>query len=523
VTPLTGFRGNGPSYQDLLDSDTKPVPDSMRRDEPGYFGDADIPVDRYISREFHELEKERMWSRVWQFACREEVLAEVGDTEVYDICDTSILIVRTASGPDGLKAYINACLHRGRALRDGRGRVTEFECSFHGFCWSLQGKLKRVPSAWDFPQVQPGNFELPEVRVGVWGGFVFVNPDPECEPLADFLGELPSFFERWPLEDRYTRVHISKILRVNWKVAQEAFMESFHVITTHPQLLAGFGDANSQYDVFGNVSRAISARGVPSPYLSWDPDEQQRLNSQIDQRMDDPPMLEVPEGSTARKTLAEAARRSLRAVLGDGVNELSDAELVDSYYMTIFPNVHPWGGYNQITYRFRPNGDDHRSCIMDVLLLSPFTGNRPPPAAEVRLQADEPWRTAVDQLGSLARVFDQDEFNLDAVQKGLRATRKRGVSLSVYQESKIRHFHRLLDDWLEKDWPPQPAAASSGASDFGTAAHRSGESSAGSKLVSTMIAATPASRQRATSSHSSSTLAARRFATSTGGVVNSRR
>jgi len=451
VTPLTGFRGNGPSYQDLLDSDTKPVPDSMRRDEPGYFGDADIPVDRYISREFHELEKERMWSRVWQFACREEVLAEVGDTEVYDICDTSILIVRTASGPDGLKAYINACLHRGRALRDGRGRVTEFECSFHGFCWSLQGKLKRVPSAWDFPQVQPGNFELPEVRVGVWGGFVFVNPDPECEPLADFLGELPSFFERWPLEDRYTRVHISKILRVNWKVAQEAFMESFHVITTHPQLLAGFGDANSQYDVFGNVSRAISARGVPSPYLSWDPDEQQRLNSQIDQRMDDPPMLEVPEGSTARKTLAEAARRSLRAVLGDGVNELSDAELVDSYYMTIFPNVHPWGGYNQITYRFRPNGDDHRSCIMDVLLLSPFTGNRPPPAAEVRLQADEPWRTAVDQLGSLARVFDQDEFNLDAVQKGLRATRKRGVSLSVYQESKIRHFHRLLDDWLEKD------------------------------------------------------------------------
>lgn len=450
MTPRTGFRGNGPSYQDLLDIDTKPVPGSMRRNEPGYFGDVDIPVERYISREFHELEKERMWSRVWQFACREEVLAEVGDTEVYDICDTSILLVRTAPGTDGLKAYINACLHRGRALRDVRGRVTELECAFHGFCWSLQGKLKRVPSAWDFPQVQPGAFELPEVSVGVWGGFVFVNPDPDCEPLADFLGELPTFFDRWPLEDRYTRVHISKILRVNWKVAQEAFMESFHVITTHPQLLAGFGDANSQYDVFGNVSRAISARGVPSPYLSWDPDEQQRLNSQIDQRLDDPPMLEVPEGSTARKTLAEAARRSLRAVLGGRVNDLSDAELVDSYYMTVFPNLHPWGGFNQITYRFRPNGDDHRSCIMDVLLLSPFTGERPAPAREVRLSADEPWRTAVEQLGSLARVFDQDEYNLEAVQKGLRATRKRGVTFSVYQESKIRHFHQLLDGWIER-------------------------------------------------------------------------
>jgi phenylpropionate dioxygenase-like ring-hydroxylating dioxygenase large terminal subunit len=449
VTPPAGFRGNGPSYQDLLDIDTRPVPESLRRDQPGYFGANDVPVERYISRRYHELEKERLWSRVWQFACREEVLSNVGDSEVYDICDTSILLVRAAPGADGIKGFINACLHRGRALRDGRGRLPEIECSFHGFCWALNGKLKRVPSAWDFPHVKPADFTLPEVRVGVWGGFVFVNPDLDCEPLETFIGELPTFFTRWPLEDRYTRVHISKVLRVNWKVAQEAFMESYHVITTHPQLLAGFGDANSQYDIFGNVSRAISARGVPSPYLSWDPDEQQRLNSQIDQRMDDEPVLQVPEGSTARQTLAEAARRSLQGLLGDAVQELTDAELVDSYYMTVFPNVHPWGGFNQITYRFRPDGDDHRSCIMDVLLLSPFTGDRPPPAEEIRLTADQPWVTAVDQLGSLARVFDQDEFNLEAVQKGLRTTRKPGVTFGVYQESKIRHFHHLYEKWLE--------------------------------------------------------------------------
>lgn len=452
TAPPAGFRGNGPSYQDLLDLDSKPVPESMRRDEPGYFGDADIPVERYLSRAFHEHEKKRLWSRVWQFACREEVLAEVGDTEVYDICDTSILLVRASSGPLGIKAYVNACLHRGRALRDGRGNVPELLCAFHGFCWSLNGKLKRVPSAWDFPQVRPEQFRLPEVRVGTWGGFVFVNPDPDCEPLESFLGDLPTFFTRWPLEDRYTRVHVSKVLRVNWKVAQEAFMESYHVITTHPQLLPGFADANSQYDVFGNVSRAISARGVPSPYLSWDPTEQERLNSQIDQRMDDPQTLAVPADGTARRTLAEAARRSLRAVLGEEqVQKLSDAELVDSYYMTVFPNMHPWGGYNQITYRFRPNGDDHQSCIMEVLLLSPFRGERPPPAPETRLGPDEPWRTAVEQLGSLARVFDQDEFNLEAVQKGLRTMRKRGLTFGVYQESKIRHFHHLLDRWLAED------------------------------------------------------------------------
>jgi phenylpropionate dioxygenase-like ring-hydroxylating dioxygenase large terminal subunit len=448
--PRTGFRGTGPSYQDLLDLDSKPVPDSMRRDEPGYFGDEDIPVERYVSREFHELEKARVWSRVWQFACREEVLTEVGDTEVYDICDTSILLVRAAHGPGGIKAYINSCLHRGRALRLEAGRVDELLCPYHGFCWSLSGKLKRTPSAWDFPQVKPDTFALPEVRVDTWGGFVFVNPDPDCEPLRDFLGELPTFFDRWPLEERYTRVHVSKVIRANWKVVQEAFMESFHVITTHPQLLPGFGDANSQYDVFGNVSRAISARGVPSPYLAWEPSEQQSLNSQIDQREDDPSVVTVEEGGTARKTLAESARRSLRPVLGEAVDELTDAELVDSYFLTVFPNMHPWGGYNQITYRFRPNGDDHLTSIMDVFLLSPFNGRRPPPAHERRLAADEPWRTAVEELGSLARVFDQDEFNLEAVQKGLRTARKPGLSMGVYQESKIRHFHHLLGEWVDK-------------------------------------------------------------------------
>ncbi|HEU0102515.1 MAG TPA: aromatic ring-hydroxylating dioxygenase subunit alpha [Mycobacteriales bacterium] len=445
----TGFLGNGPTYQDLLDVDSRPVPASMRRDEPGFFGSADVPVERYLSRAWHDREKASLWSRVWQFACREEVLAEVGDTQVYDIVDKSYLLVRTAPGPGGIKGFVNACLHRGRALRDGPGRVDELQCAFHGFCWSLSGKLKRVPSAWDFPQVRPETFALPEVRIGTWGGFVFLNPDPDAAPLAEFLGDLDSFFERWPLEDRYTRVHVSKVIRTNWKVAQEAFMESFHVITTHPQLLPGFGDANSQYDVFGNVSRAISPRGVPSPYLPWDPTEQERLNSQIDQRIDDPPMLEVEDGRTARQTLAEAARRSLRPVIGEGAEELSDAELVDSYFFTVFPNMHPWGGYNQITYRWRPHGDDHESCIMDVFLLSPFKGERPAPAAERRLGADEPWRTVVDDLGSLARVFDQDEFNLEAVQKGLKAMSKPGLSFGVYQESKIRHFHALYDAWLD--------------------------------------------------------------------------
>jgi hypothetical protein len=57
--------------------------------------------------------------------------------------------------------------------------------------------------------------------------------------------------------------------------------------------------------------------------------------------------------------------------------------------------------------------------------------------------------------GQARAAFDQDEFNLEAVQKGLRTTRKPGATFGVYQESKIRHFHHLLDRWLA-DPPPVP-------------------------------------------------------------------
>lgn len=66
--------------------------------------------------------------------------------------------------------------------------------------------------------------------------------------MEEHLGDLPAHFTNWPLEDRFKAVHVGKILRCNWKLAQEAFMESFHVVATHPQLLAGMGDTITQYD-----------------------------------------------------------------------------------------------------------------------------------------------------------------------------------------------------------------------------------------------------------------------------------
>ena len=166
-------------------------------------------------------------------------------------------------------------------------------------------------------------------------------------------------------------------------------MEAFHVVATHPQLLPSLGDAISQYDVFGNFSRAITPNGVPSPHVTWVPTQQDIFDAMSDRNLDEPPKQIVPDGETARHLGAEAARASLRPALGDRVDELCDAELTESIYYTVFPNFHPWGAYNRIVYRFRPYGNDHRRSIMECMFLSPFPGDERPPAAPIHWLADD--------------------------------------------------------------------------------------------------------------------------------------
>jgi phenylpropionate dioxygenase-like ring-hydroxylating dioxygenase large terminal subunit len=444
---FAGAKSPGLSFQELLDRDTHPVPAQLRSTAKVYQGSHDVPVERYIDRRFHELEKERLWKRVWQMACRVEELPEVGDTVVYDVADLSFLLVR--STPDTIKGYWNACLHRGRLLRDGDGWAHELRCPFHGYAWNLDGSLKQIPADWDFPHVDKAQFNLPEVKVGIWQGWVFINPDPNAGSLEEFLGVLDWHFQDWDLENRYVSAHVAKIVRANWKLVQEAFSEAYHVVATHPQILASIGDANSQYDVWGNVSRAITPNGTPSPHVKWQPTEQEMFDAMADVRLDDEKLVIIPEGHTAREIGAANSREMWRPMAGDRVDKMSDAEMMDSFYYTLFPNFHPWGAFNRIMYRFRPNGDDHETSIMECYYLTPFQGERPPPARTRWLGPDDDWIDA-PELGGLSRIFNQDMFNLPKVHQGLKTLRnvKPGVTLANYQEGKIRMVHNLIEDYL---------------------------------------------------------------------------
>ena len=108
----------------------------------------------------------------------------------------------------------------------------------------------------------------------------------------------------------------------------------------------------------------------------------------------------------SRESAAPDPRRPRR-------RQISDAELVDSIYLTVFPNFHPWGSFNRIVYRFRPHGEQSRGVHPRVHVLRTVPdGEKRPPAAPIHwLGPDDDWVDA-PELGMLAKVFNQDVYNI---------------------------------------------------------------------------------------------------------------
>ena len=411
--------------QFFIDNDRKPeaIPEAMKMRNPAVGGPKRINTDRYWKKEYHDLEVEKIWKKTWQMACREDEIPNPGDYYVYDIAHLSYLVVRQQDG--SVKAHQNICLHRGRLLKDCSGRgEKEFRCPYHGWAWNLDGSLKEITTEWDFPGVREDAKQLPEVKVQRWEGFVFINPDPEAGPLEEFLGPvMMEHYQKYGFEHRYIQANVSKLIRCNWKVVMEAFMEAYHVIATHPHQMLTSGDlSNTNYDVFGNWGRAAQFPSPGSPQRG---------------------IFVTPEEALEQyRRAADGTRGLIQALTGEDLSDFSDLELQGGSFNDLFPNLHPWGGWMRICFRFRPHGDNPEESIMDIYLLAPWPKDkpRPAPARHRKLGFDDAW-TAAPELLSLSKITDQDVFNVPSVQRGLKAKSPPYVWYSAYQEMKIRNFH----------------------------------------------------------------------------------
>lgn len=440
-----------PSVQTLLDAEQRPVPYVLRK--LGTAKVPDVPIDRrrYFDPEFARMERERLWSRCWQMACREEDVPEAGDYIVHDAGGTSLLVSRQKDG--SIAAHVNACLHRGRMLRDCDGHADHFRCPFHGFSWNLDGSCRSLVNGWDFAHVDQAAFRLPSVSVGRWGGFVFVNPSDEHEPFAQFLEFLPDHYATrgWDLAQRLKAVHVRKLHRCNWKVALEAFIESFHVSETHRGAMSYLGDAMTQYDVWDGyrTTRMISPRGLHSPNMAPISDEEVFRAGLRPALGEAASKVALPAGKSARSAMGDARRKALLAE-GLQVDSATDCELIDTIQYHVFPNLVLWAGWGSyLVYRFLPHGEDPDACIMEIMFLVPLApGKQVPVAREAQLIAEDASHSVAPQLGGFASVFDEDMANLASLQKGLKSMRTAGPVTGAVQEARIRHFHHCLDDFV---------------------------------------------------------------------------
>ncbi len=451
--------------QEIIARDKVAAPGWAASESYEYLGSEDVSKDRYISADFAKAEFERMWTRTWQMACREEHIPEAGDYYVYDIGQYSFIVTRCEDG--SIKAHFNSCLHRGTKLKPSAtaGFANDLKCPFHGWTWNLDGSVKDIPEKWDFSHVEDKKFCLPEARVATRGGFVFINMDPDAPSLEDYFGPAAlEHFDAWKLENRYIYLHVQKAYPANWKLTVEAFHEAYHVGDTHPQVAPANGDVNSQYDVYGeHVNRFISTLGVVSPklrdqYSEADIIENFTLGDSSAMGGEKP---ELKEGERARQVMADMFREMFEKATNADLSGVSDTELLDTYSYTFFPSLYLFPGISlPMIYRFRPDPRDHRRCIYEVMFMRP----RPKDGSEVEtaevqiLEDHQSFSEAEGMDPGFGKILDQDTDNLYAQQEGLEASAKDGLTLGDYQEIRVRHFEQAIDKYMAME-PFKPSLA----------------------------------------------------------------
>ena len=421
-----------------------------------------VPTKVYTSEGQLDLEFKRVWYRVWQVACRTEEVGKPGDYVEYEIGDQSFLVVR---GEDGqLRAFQNACRHRGTLLKHGIGKAKEIKCPFHGWCWTLKGELKDIPDRHLFPGVTDETHALPEVGCDTWSGFVFIHPNPEGAPtLQEFLGKFGAEMDPYHMDRYRATMHARIPLNCNWKVALEAFLEAYHVGVTHPQILPYLDDVNTLHTILGDHSRMIVPYGVPSMRL---------------EHVDEAEIYESYFGRSAHAfRLAEAAKASGKsgtglpadmfdedgAWIGDGtmrdylIDRTSEAgrtfghdysgltkeQLIDDYDYHIFPglkfNSHAGGA---LTFVSRPHPTDPNKCFFDIYTLVWPDENSTPPDPAPMIEVDI-------SKQSMGTVLDQDFENLWKVQRGLHNNSLENVTFGS-SEVRVAHFHTVLNRYLQE-------------------------------------------------------------------------
>ena len=437
-----------------------------------------ISTGRYIDPAFQKLEYEKLWSKVWQVAARVDEIPQINDYAVYDIGDQSVLLVRVDQ--NSIKAYHNVCPHRGTALAQGSGSFEggRIICPFHGWRWDSAGKNQFVLERREFRggQLRDSDVGLKEIKSVVFAGFVFINFNSTPESFDDFIAPVRQFLEDLAIGEMRHYWWKSIPIQSNWKVAQEAFFEGYHVPATHPQLepraadfiygeQAGqevqFNHWNVLYDAYprghgrfyggkktpmaGNVHaekvdpvEVMAARlklladGMDAQVLQEDIDVVLSLRGK-----------DLQAGSSLGAEYVKALYAKAAAEQRPMPKPTPEALGMWGGEIFIFPNfmILPHAG-NAMMYRARPAALDPDRCIFEIYSTKSYPAALTPPRAAVQHVTDN------DDPQQVLQIPRQDLSNIPRMQKGLHSKAMRQTWLAKEQEKIILNMHQELDRYL---------------------------------------------------------------------------
>lgn len=423
-----------------------------------------IPTDRYISPEFQERERELIWMKVWQVVGRVDDLPEVGDWKEYSIFNQSYVVVRGGDGK--IRGFVNACRHRGNVLCAGKkGHSTaRFTCPYHKWSFALDGRLVGVARPDLVGPINKAELGLLEVPVDCFAGFIFLNPDPDAKPLAEFLGrDVINGLAPYKLDEMTpVGMDVREALDCNWKVVNDAFSEGYHIIGVHPELLSVIDPqaGNSRHGFYGDHGMAASPfevknvkacsleqqvegiRSLPGTFPTV-AEVLPRFEQLIDaHRAADGKLEAFPEGVSVRGLLQQATRQTLEGK-GLDVSGLTDDQMSDNQGWFLFPNFFMTiraGEATTILSYPHPSGDPNK-CIWHVTAYMWL-----PPQLRTQYRAE---LVDVKEPNSYPYflALQQDYDQMQRQQHGLRNQPLKFLAL-VREEASIARFHSVLDRYI---------------------------------------------------------------------------
>ena len=196
-----------------------------------------LPARYYIDENILAREKEQIFFKSWQYACHIDELEKPGAYATTEILGQNVFVVRDKEGE--IRAFYNVCPHRGHKLVEGKGCKKVIVCPYHQWSYSLNGNLLNNRRTATSETPDETRICLHTVRVDRLLDFIFVNLDPNAEPVAEFwpgleehvLSASPAV-KNYTLSDSVSALHPVD-LKANWKIHVDNFLECFHCRNGH--------------------------------------------------------------------------------------------------------------------------------------------------------------------------------------------------------------------------------------------------------------------------------------------------